>query len=241
MDRSTDYMNYTTTMFKNLLAVPHSVPTPALRSELGCLSMEERIHCRKLNFIYHVISIGNSTLANEIYELQRNFNLPGLVQECRKLMSKYGLPNIIDENVMMSKMQWKTIVKKKVGEHSGKHLLAKFSEYSKLRDGPLMEGGLNLKPYIQSLKLCDARTMFRIRTSMMPSQFNMKNNPKFASKLWKCDSCQRIDSQSHILWCPFVAPLRERKDVQNDTDLVEYFKEVFEIREEMEKSMNGSS
>ena len=119
--------------------------------------------------------------------------------------------------------------------------MAKFSEYSKLRDGPLMEGGLNLKPYIQSLKLCDARTMFWIRTSMMPSKFNMKNNPKFASKLWKCDWCQRIDSQSHILWCPFFAPLREGKDVQNDTDLVEYFKEVFEIREEMEKSMNGSS
>ena len=39
---------------KNLLAVPHSVPTPSLISELGCLSMEERIDSRKLNFIYHV-------------------------------------------------------------------------------------------------------------------------------------------------------------------------------------------
>ena len=42
---------------KNLLAVPHSVPTPSLRSELGCLSMEERIDSRKLNFIYHVTII----------------------------------------------------------------------------------------------------------------------------------------------------------------------------------------
>ena len=42
---------------KNLLAVPHSVPTPSLRPELGCLSMEERIDSRKLNFIYHVTII----------------------------------------------------------------------------------------------------------------------------------------------------------------------------------------
>ena len=233
-------------MFKNLLAVPHSVPTPALRSELGCLSMEERINCRKLSFIYHVKSLGNSALANEIYELQRNFNLPGLVQECRKLISKYELPNIIDENVAMSRIQWKKIVKKTVGEHSGKLLLAKFEQYSKLRDGPLMEDGLSLKPYLKNLKLCEARTMFRIRTLMMPAKFNMKNDPRFASNLWKCDSCQRIDSQSHILWCPFFAPLREGKDVQNDKDLVEYFKKVFDIREKMEKEkiescMNGSS
>ena len=74
----------------------------------------------------------------------------------------------------------------------------------------------------------------------MPSKCNMKNNPKFASKLWSIDSCQRIDSQSYFLWCPFFAPFREGKDVQNDTDLVEYFKKVFEIREEMESNMNGS-
>ena len=51
VNRLDDLQNYT---FKNLLAVPHSGPTPSLRSELGCLSMEERIDSRKLNFIYHV-------------------------------------------------------------------------------------------------------------------------------------------------------------------------------------------
>ena len=67
----------------------------------------------------------------------------------------------------------------------------------------------------------------------------MKNNKKFAKEQWKCDSCKRIDSQSHVLWCPFFAPLREGKDIQNDKDLVEYFQKVFKIREEIEE--NGSS
>ena len=238
VNRLEDLQNY---MFKNLLAVPHSVPTPSLRSELGCLSMEERINCRKLMFIYHVKSLEKSTLANEIYELQRTLNFPGLVQECRKLISKYELPNVIDEETNITKSQWKIIVKKRVREHSEENLLTQFGNYSKLREGPLMKDCLTLKPYIQNMKLCEARTLFRIRTSMMPAKFNMKNNKKFASKLWKCDACQKIDSQSHILWCPFFAPLREGKDVDNDDDLVEYFSKVFQIREDMEKGTNGSS
>jgi hypothetical protein len=71
------------TMFKNLFAVPHSVPIPALCSELGCQSMEERIDPRKLNFIFNVKKRDNSSVANEIYE---HFNFPGLVQVCRKLI-----------------------------------------------------------------------------------------------------------------------------------------------------------
>jgi hypothetical protein len=84
-------------MFKNLFAVPNSVPIPALHSELGCLSIEERIDSRKLNFLFHVKTLDSSSLANEVYEVQRKFNFPGLVQECRKLLTKYELPNIIEE------------------------------------------------------------------------------------------------------------------------------------------------
>ena len=51
-------------MFKNLFVVPNSVPIPALRSELGCLSMEERINSRKFNFIFHVKTVEEPALAN---------------------------------------------------------------------------------------------------------------------------------------------------------------------------------
>ena len=71
--------------------------------------------------------------------------------------------------------------------------------------------------------------MFRIRTMMMPAKLNMKNSHNFASEQWKCDACKKIDSQSHILWCPFFAPLREGKDISNDKDLVEYFQKVFKV------------
>ena len=227
-------------MFKSLLAVPNSVPTPSLRSELGCLSMQERIDCKKLNLLFHLKTLDKLSLANEVFELQKNYNFPGLVQECRNLILKYELPNIIDGDEIFSKLHWKNMVSKKVRKYSEDNLKTQFDEYSKLKGGPLVEDVLKLQPYFQNLTLSDARTMFRIRTMMMPAKMNMKNNPKFAGKLWKCDQCQRLDSQSHILWCPFFAPLREGKDIKDDKDLVEYFEMVFKIREDL-KSEDESS
>ena len=101
--RLEDFQN---SIFKNLLAVPHSVPTPSLRSELGCLVMEESIDKRNLNCLFHVKNLQTSSLANEIYRLQLQYNFPGLVEECRKLIVKYNLPNIIDEDLNLSEIQW---------------------------------------------------------------------------------------------------------------------------------------
>ena len=227
-------------MLKTLLAVPHSVPLPSLRSELGCLSMEERIHQRKLTFLFHVKSLPLSSLANEIYEIQRSFHFPGLVQECRHLIKKYQLPDIIDEENDYSKLQWKNLVKKSIYKHSEDSLRKQMAEYSKLKDGPLMKEGLKMKPYVLNMKLRDARTMFRNRTRMLPVKMNMKSNEKFAKNSWKCDDCQRMDSQSHILWCPSYAPLRQNRDLEKDEDLVHFFQDVFKIREENENLEKNS-
>jgi hypothetical protein len=206
---------------------------------LGCLSIQERIDCRKLNFLFHLKTLDKSALANEIYEEQKKYSYPGLVQECRKLLTQYGLPDIIDGDGKYSKIQLKNIAKSKVKKYSEEKLKSQFMEYSKLKGGPLVEDGLKIQPYVQTLKLSEARTMFRIRTLMMPAKLNMKSDPKFAGKLWKCDQCQKLDSQSHILWCPFFAPLREGRDINDDKDLVDYFTKVFKIREDLETNQHS--
>ena len=89
-----------------------------------------------------------------------------------------------------------------------------------------------MKSYITEMKLREARTLFRVRSSMIPVKMNMKSNTKYAQELWKCDDCMSMDSQSHILWCPAYAPLREGKTLSNDLDLVHYFQAVIKIRED---------
>ena len=85
------------------------------------------------------------------------------------------------------------------------------------------------------MRLRDGRTYFRIRGNMIKTEMNMKHDQNFANKLWKCDDCQSMDSQAHIVWCPVFAPLREGKDLKNDTDLVNYYQQVTKIREDNEK------
>jgi hypothetical protein len=231
INRIEDLQNW---MFKNLLAVPHCVPTPSLRYELGCLSMEERINSQKLNLLFHIRNLDSSSLAKEIYEIQRDLNYPGLVKECRSLIIKYDLPNIIDNATNMTKLGWKNLVKRNITNHAEDNLKGQFQHYSKLKDGPLMEANFEIQPYVKTMKLRNARTMFRIRTMMTPAKFNRKSDPTYSSELWKCDSCQKIDSQSHILWCPQFSSLREGKNIMDDDDLVQYIQKVFKIREDME-------
>ena len=60
---------------------------------------------------------------------------------------------------------------------------------------------------------------------------NRESDPTYAAELWKCDGCGNLDTQSHIIWCPGFAPLREGLDIDNDKDVIHYFQEVFKLRE----------
>ena len=65
-------------------------------------------------------------------------------------------------------------------------------------------------------------------------KFNYKNDKKNREELWICDSCKAaIDTQSHILWCPSYKELRAGKNINNNTDLVNYIQRVMEIREKL--------
>ena len=69
---------------------------------------------------------------------------------------------------------------------------------------------------------------------MLNIKFNYKNDKLNAKELWNYDSCQSaIETQDHIIWCPAYADLREDKSLNNDNDLIVYFKEVMKIRENL--------
>ena len=57
---------------------------------------------------------------------------------------------------------------------------------------------------------------------------------KYTEDLWRCDSCcSAIETQSHVLFCPAYAELREGKNLASNIDITDYFKKVLKIREEL--------
>ena len=107
-------------------------------------------------------------------------------------------------------------------------------KFKKLKNGPMKDESFGTKQYLKDLSLSDARLNFKIRSKMLNIKFNYKNDKLNAKELWNCDSCQSaIESQDHIIWCPAYADLREDKSLNNDNDLIVYFKEVMKIRENL--------
>ena len=89
------------------------------------------------------------------------------------------------------------------------------------------------KEYLSKMTMSDARMLFRIRSKTNDAQMNQQSNQLNAKNLWKCRECGNIDTQSHILWCPYFSSLRDGKSLDNDQDLVNYFRDVFKTREDL--------
>ena len=82
------------------------------------------------------------------------------------------------------------------------------------------------------MKLRDARTLFRMRSGMINAKMTMKSKTKYSMDLWRCDDCRSMDSQSHIIWCPAYAGLREGTNLDCDLVLVAYYQHVMKLRED---------
>ena len=108
------------------------------------------------------------------------------------------------------------------------------ANYSKLE---VMKGEekCEVKDYISSMTMEQARTNFRIRSMMIKCALNQPSDPQNIASLWKCRACSvNIGSQSHILWCPAYKKLREGKSLESDLDLVQYYQKVMAIREKLD-------
>ena len=182
--------NLQTKMFSVLFGVSDTAPRPILRFDLGCLTVLERIHINKLTFVHFLQMSDEQSLAHNFYEIQVKYDFPSLVSECRELIEKYQLPNIIDDkNLHFSKQKWKSLVKNAVRSVSEKEIKLQFMNYSKLKDEKFQTEDFSLKEYIFKMNLKMARTNFRVRSSMLPFKMNMKSDKKFADEMWRCDSC----------------------------------------------------
>ena len=183
-------------------------------------------------FVFYLVNLDENALASEIFKIQRDYNLPGLVKEGRELLLYFSLPDIIDKKCELSLLQWKHRVKAAINSKYEEVLNSEISKYSKLRDGPMKGDIFEEQSYLKEMSMADAQINFRIRSRMIDTKMNQQSDKTNAKGLWKCNECGNVDSQSHIVWCPFFAELREGKSLQNDVDLVHYFREVLKIREE---------
>ena len=140
-------------LLRCLLSVPTSTPAAALNWDFGFISVEYRVSLKKIMFIYYLVNLDREVLATEIFHIQREHNLPGLVKEGKELLQYFCLPNIIDESCPFTKQQWKQKAKKAVYSKYEENLKIKISGYSKLKDGPMISEKFAEKSYLSEMTM----------------------------------------------------------------------------------------
>ena len=87
-----------------------------------------------------------------------------------------------------------------------------------------------LKEYMHQKSLKDVRDTFRARTQFVKGiKGNFKN--RFRNSDIQYQGCKSVeDSQLHVLVCGAYGDLRVGKDLEKDSDMVDFFREVVRRR-----------
>ena len=223
-------------MYTTILSCPSTTLHAAMLWELGGVKMKYRIMSKKLNFLHHILNIDKSSLASQILNIQLTLRLPGLLTECQSFIEELNLPNILEVKIKRNK--WKELVKKAVLAANVTELEEELRKSKKLKDSQIINEGFGVKKYMKELSLKESRTLFKHRCKV--SQYvkmNFRNDKIFAKKLWKCDHCSKMDTESHLLWCDSYKKLRENKDLNQNKDLCKYLQDILQLRTKMEDEM----
>ena len=220
-------------LLRTLFNTAKTTPRALLYWDTGVLPISYKIEQQKLLFLHHLVILSEDSLAKQIYIQQKNNDFPGLVPECKELIKKYNLADIISEENIPSKLSWKNTVKRAIRDHCASELKTEIKEkYKKLENIETEKENFEAKPYLTELNLIQARTKFKLRSRMLELRNNYKGEYRKTNLL--CEGCKvSIETQDHVLFCPFYSDLRQDIDLSCDKDLVNYYREVMNIREKL--------
>ena len=148
--------------YRAILSIGTGCPIPIIYWDTGGMMMRYRIMKRKLLFFHHLATLSTDSLAREIFEVQKEMKIPGLVSECNKILIEAG----VIEVDKFSKSQWKTFVNRLCRKLNEDDLLNQIRKYKKLEYSDLKNEHCDLKNYMVNLNLHDARMRFKIRAQM---------------------------------------------------------------------------
>ena len=98
----------------------------------------------------------------------------------------------------------------------------------------LVSENCSLKSYFSEKSLSDTRDMFRIRTNMNKLKGNFKHDKRNADV--RCVACgHKEEINSHVVECLEYADLKVGRDLSNNKDLVNFFKDIMARREKLLK------
>ena len=132
--------------YRCMMAVGSGCPIPSLYFETGGTLIQYRILQKKLLFLHHVATLPDDSLTKEVFQVQEELNLPGLVQDYRDFLIKGGITCL----TKYSKNQWKALVKSEIAKLNKDDILQKTKGYKKISYEELSKQPFMLQPYMKT-------------------------------------------------------------------------------------------
>ena len=115
-------------------------------------------------------------------------------------------------------------------EHMMKEEMEKMKE-KKMKT--MIKSDCKLKDYVKTGTLYSVRKTWEARSYMLPVAGNYPGYTKYQGSGWLCQACslQVREDQDHLALCPGYTDLLVGKDINIDSDLIEFFRLVMARKE----------
>ena len=203
-----------TNFYKRLLRLPRTAPTLGIWWEVGCLPMRWRVIKAKMTFAQHLEWKDQENLAGKLWRMEKEEKVVGIREEIMKYIDTYRLP---PPTKLLSKVQYKKILKKAVRQEARLEIRKQLLDSSKL--AYLASSPQNQAPQMTMLDLERIRLLTRCR---MGCHFSFSGD--FGSGV-RC-GCGEIDTLNHVRrGCPAYADLlpggEDERDWHNSVERAE--------------------
>ena len=219
-----------TLFFTQILAI-QKCPTLAIYWDLGALTVPMRILKEKLLLYHHICCLPIQSVARQVLEIQEKLHLPSLQEDVRQFLAEHEVVDVRH----YTKMSWKKFIREKIKEANRLSLLKGLEHYKKVDFLSLSVEKFELKQYFREMTLAQSRIKFRERTRTMKTcKLHFPSHPQYVREMFCCPepNCTEIDSLSHWTVCNKYRHLRDGRNLNEDIQLIEYYRAIIKHREE---------
>ena len=232
--KAIEMLNQIQKVFLQRILQVKTAAIPLMFWDLGQLLMSNRVLKKKLLLVHHLATLNKKSIGYQIYYQQKKDSLPGLIEEMKEDLLQFEMT--LDGMETFTKKEWKKFTEKNVRKKNREDLLTMMKSFKKLEVEELEKEDDGIKPYMKSLSYRDAVLKFKMRARVIKTvKTHFKNDKNFTSELWSCLNCSSLDTSFHILHqCPIYENLRKDMNIDNDEEVVDFFRKVIQRREEKE-------
>ena len=209
------------TIFRKLFNTTKACPISQLYLEAGHSPTRSEVFRRRLLFLKDILNEKPTSLIYKFVCLQLEKPRKGdWVSSCLKSLDYLNLNFTIEEIKEMSKIQFKTLLKKSIEEKALQYLIDKKGSKGKEIQYSSLRMAEYLLPQNENLSIIEQQYIFSIRNRMVQIESNFPNK-----KIEKICICQEKEDMKHIYYCTKL----------NSEEVKETFEKIFEENVKQQK------